>query len=340
MLVGHTHDDIDQMFSRVSTYLHRNDATTLPKLHSAVKTSYSKCNLVDDVEEVLDWKEWFAPCRVPLHGHTKMQQFKIEWHRERVRLFCKDRTDSPMYEPLLGLEILKEGKEPRGPAPTCTVHKDLPLPELRRGIEYFSNYFDESEKHAWEDFFEHEDQREVPGVSSTWQTFVHTMETCHTDPNEEEKASNDAKVSEEGEDIVFEATEDDRPAIYTGAYRNRPRDVQPLKVGDWMALRADGHDGYPFWIVKCLSLDNGKINILWHECTKGDGTGKWYPVKKQNSNQWYTQDIEEDTILRFDIRMTTADKLFKKAYEKLVEEASQRNLRDMMQETNSNVVGV
>lgn len=39
--VGHTHTDIDQMFSRFSKYLQEHDALTLPHLLQQCKKAYS-----------------------------------------------------------------------------------------------------------------------------------------------------------------------------------------------------------------------------------------------------------------------------------------------------------
>ena len=44
-MVGHTHEDIDQMFSRFSTWLNKNDAYDLECLMSGFKKSYTYSNI-------------------------------------------------------------------------------------------------------------------------------------------------------------------------------------------------------------------------------------------------------------------------------------------------------
>ena len=45
LMVGHTHEDIDQMFSRFSTWLNKNDAYDLECLMSGFKKSYTHSNI-------------------------------------------------------------------------------------------------------------------------------------------------------------------------------------------------------------------------------------------------------------------------------------------------------
>lgn len=53
--VGHTHIDIDQVFSRTATRLHANDAVTLSELHSELSQSYTPTPIVNHVAKVANF---------------------------------------------------------------------------------------------------------------------------------------------------------------------------------------------------------------------------------------------------------------------------------------------
>jgi len=53
--VGHTHTDIDQLFSRTATRLHKNCAITLKDLHSELRVSYSPTPTVNHMSHVVNF---------------------------------------------------------------------------------------------------------------------------------------------------------------------------------------------------------------------------------------------------------------------------------------------
>ena len=58
LLVGHTHDQIDQMFSTFSRRLGRNDAFTLEEMMSIVKESYTPRLEVCHLKETYDFRRF------------------------------------------------------------------------------------------------------------------------------------------------------------------------------------------------------------------------------------------------------------------------------------------
>ena len=81
-LVGHTHEDVDQMFQVLNSVLKRETVATIEKLielvTSGIKSNkhsipYS-CGTVDSVGL---WKEWFAPLNPSFHNHTFPHCFKV-----------------------------------------------------------------------------------------------------------------------------------------------------------------------------------------------------------------------------------------------------------------------
>ncbi len=79
--VGHTHEDIDQMFSRFSTYLNKHDAITPSELFTALQNSYSPSPVLEQ-SKVLDVKGWLGPHIEDLHGHTHPHHFRLQLVKE------------------------------------------------------------------------------------------------------------------------------------------------------------------------------------------------------------------------------------------------------------------
>lgn len=59
LMVGHTHEIIDQVFSRYSIKLRKVTCLTLPELMEVAKTCYEPNPTVEHVQSVTDWLQWF-----------------------------------------------------------------------------------------------------------------------------------------------------------------------------------------------------------------------------------------------------------------------------------------
>ncbi len=85
--VGHTHEDVDQFFSRLSVYLKTEPAQTADDLEEAWLKCYTPTPRVLYLKEVADFKSWaenFAPLRS--HGISSARAFKFGLHDDNVVL--------------------------------------------------------------------------------------------------------------------------------------------------------------------------------------------------------------------------------------------------------------
>jgi len=115
--VGHTHEDVDQMFSRTSVTLKDVDIHTRQDFHRQLAKSYMKWGLtvVEFVDTVIDWKEWIQVNKLynPLPEFSNIQHFKFEKDsvEGKVKVMIKplsnatEWTGFPMRD-LCGHEIL------------------------------------------------------------------------------------------------------------------------------------------------------------------------------------------------------------------------------------------
>ena len=76
-MVGHTHEDVDQLFSRFSMYLNRKDAHSMPSLIDAFEQSYSPALTGIVIERMFNVSDWLQKHIEKMEYHTMPHQFKI-----------------------------------------------------------------------------------------------------------------------------------------------------------------------------------------------------------------------------------------------------------------------
>jgi hypothetical protein len=79
--VGHTHEDIDQIFSRLSVYLSSHDALNMKQLHDAIRRSYqtkegarANCSFWD---RCANFSDWIKPHLESFEGISQYRQFRF-----------------------------------------------------------------------------------------------------------------------------------------------------------------------------------------------------------------------------------------------------------------------
>ncbi len=126
--VGHTHEDIDQLFSCVSRHLKHRNALTIPGLHrcfvyicngvsyiyffaieltQAIQASVEPQPIIEVLHSVVDTKGWMKNQTQALHDHLKAHQFKFEQNqRGECRMFYKEWSTDSFWLPQTGLSLL------------------------------------------------------------------------------------------------------------------------------------------------------------------------------------------------------------------------------------------
>ncbi|XP_035700213.1 uncharacterized protein LOC118432704 [Branchiostoma floridae] len=121
---GHTHEDIDQMFSRFSTHLEREDAPTIPELFQHLTKAYTPnpdCRLMTsmwDFRDIID-KEIAA-----ISGHSRPHQFTAKLVSGKVQLKAKLWPDPE--EPEVDIPVNRFIPQ----FPKCTSVKEWKINEL------------------------------------------------------------------------------------------------------------------------------------------------------------------------------------------------------------------
>lgn len=55
LMVGHTHEDVDQVFSRIAVKLKRRNASTLPDLQNVIKEAYNPMPECQELKVLFDF---------------------------------------------------------------------------------------------------------------------------------------------------------------------------------------------------------------------------------------------------------------------------------------------
>lgn len=115
LMVGHTHENIDQLFSRFSVSLRSEDALTVKMLMKVARESFTPSPTCEEIFGQLDWNSWIKPHRALFQDisfnlafrikrvdglvvlHTKQyghQGYKV-WRSEAVRCLKSIPADKP-----------------------------------------------------------------------------------------------------------------------------------------------------------------------------------------------------------------------------------------------------
>eukprot|EP00795_Rhopilema_esculentum_P008448 gene8448-14434_t len=78
LMVGHTHEDIDQMFSRNAVQLHKENAVTLPQLEGVFRKAYTPRPTVTTLRFLFDFKGFLSKYIANIRNHSKPHAFKFE----------------------------------------------------------------------------------------------------------------------------------------------------------------------------------------------------------------------------------------------------------------------
>ena len=158
-MVGHTHEDIDQMFSCVARRLLKHDAVTLKELKNEISQSYTPEIEVVELDSIFDVKTWMEPVQEDISGHIHHHQFKIERNGQgRATLSYKKWSTSTEWLPKGGMEIT-DGIPAGEPAILQPNIANLNLGRIKADLNKFRLKFDHSTSKWWSDFIQHQEGR-------------------------------------------------------------------------------------------------------------------------------------------------------------------------------------
>ena len=168
-MVGHTHENIDQMFSCVARRLAKNDAHTLEALKEQIKVSYTPPVLVEELSSLFEIKAWMENSINNISGHVHQHVFKIQNNNGNSKLFYKKWSTSPVWLPDGGISLIST--IPRG-VPKLVKPNTLggmSLDKLEMDLPKYAMKLKDSEMVWWREFITRQRNRhQQPDRTKKW----------------------------------------------------------------------------------------------------------------------------------------------------------------------------
>ena len=168
-MVGHTHENIDQMFSCVARRLAKNAAHTLEALKEQIKVSYTPPVLVEELSSLFEIKAWMENSINNISGHVHQRVFKIQNNNGNSKLFYKKWSTSPVWLPDGGISLIST--IPRG-VPKLVKPNTLggmSLDKLEMDLPKYAMKLKDSEMVWWREFITKQRNRhQQPHRTKKW----------------------------------------------------------------------------------------------------------------------------------------------------------------------------
>ena len=168
-MVGHTHENIDQMFSCVARRLAKNAAHTLEALKEQIKVSYTPPVLVEELSSLFEIKAWMENSINNISGHVHQHVFKIQNNNGNSKLFYKKWSTSPVWLPDGGISLIST--IPRG-VPKLVKPNTLggmSLDKLEMDLPKYAMKLKDSEMVWWREFITRQRNRhQQPDRTKKW----------------------------------------------------------------------------------------------------------------------------------------------------------------------------
>ncbi|KAL3699662.1 hypothetical protein R1sor_017684 [Riccia sorocarpa] len=338
LMVGHTYDHVDQMFSRFSMALRHKQAFTMPQLQAVIQDSYTPSPSFEVLEETWDFKTILQTEPTPV----------LSLHDMRAA-------------PLVAMKS-HNVKRPKG-VQAHVIDAVESFNRIKKDIQTSCfSYFSEVEQDWWHNWFlKHEyyaTQTKTGGpipLIRQWQWRAPQDEDLD---GRRRQLPSTLVTSGEIEKRVF----GERRPAYAGPRKSRPGtaehdrihrlgDLKDLSPGQMVTVLAE--DDKSFWVCKVLKVKTrsedgegsaGAVEVQWFATEAEDPyVGKYYPEKRKGDGRSrpvlfkQTLLLSEIRILAFDFSLTAAHRLrkstashirtqlFRLEQEVAVEEAQERN---------------
>jgi hypothetical protein len=155
LLVGHTHENIDQMFSRFSVRLRRKQAWTLDEMMDVARECFTDGVTCEHTQKNYDFGAWMSGHHNDCHQISKQQAFKFfKDENGDVVMQHKQYSSSPVWLPETPLPRLKSEPAAEGPGyiqPLPFTEEGLDkLTELQKALQdILGTKFTDTHEHFW-----------------------------------------------------------------------------------------------------------------------------------------------------------------------------------------------
>ena len=168
-MVGHTHENIDQMFSCVARRLAKNAAHTLEALKEQIKVSYTPPVLVEELSSLSEIKAWMENSINNISGHVHQHVFKIQNNNGNPKLFYKKWSTSPVWLPDGGISLISTIPREVPKLVKPNTLGGMSLDKLEMDLPKYAMKLKDSEMVWWREFITRQRNRhQQPDRTKKW----------------------------------------------------------------------------------------------------------------------------------------------------------------------------
>lgn len=266
LMVGHTHEDIDQVFSKFSHWLCKHAAMTLEKLMEGFEKCYTPAPTSIRTSTVFNITEWLIPHLNTIKNHSKPHIFKIaKDDNGRARIFWKewstDKTWNATGDYLLKTQVEDSPDVVESDYTEIASNIEKLEGDVRASFKYFAK---EDDKDWWRSFFENYDEI---GNDTEW--FIEEILDSKAEPNSQDSAS----VFDFGvdEDVPI-------PPVIIGKACGPRNSTQEVQVDDFVLVDIPKYAGEWPQVCCILGIDCQHVTVRWY---KGSKTTAWTPCTRR-----------------------------------------------------------
>ncbi|XP_064397846.1 uncharacterized protein LOC135344551 [Halichondria panicea] len=323
--VGHTHEDIDQLFSRISKQLTLKGAESLPDLQKQITQSSTPTPTVEVLNTISDVRSWLEPCIDGLNGHSLPHCFKFFLEDGKAVMYFRHWSSDAWCNADVAVKLLLE--IPCGiPNRVHLSDNKIDLPRLHIDIPKFYSWISDDARIWWEQFDMDAVYSDDEFGITPW-PLLHLQEVrqlAQLPASGSADMSCDAPQNTQLQALF--AAENEECNVYTGAYRKQSRtdvrevqDLAGLKIDQLLAVRSCPSSNIEPWIAQLRSISDSEVGVVWME---GKYNSKWKVARRQDPEnkrkriEW-EDSVTKSSILLYDFQLTSTGHLRKKTIEHL-----------------------
>lgn len=308
--MGHTHEDVDQLFSRLAVKIRDGNSESVEHLMERVGQAYTPTPLVEEARIVADFSSWVAPHIQVMTGITGPHSFKIvAGEDERVKVYFKAWARRKEWQPGLDFITPNDILAAAGDLPREAEPMELETAHIKRAVQVAEKYFlRETSKDEWAAWFTATEEIVAQDTNPGFQEFIDwTMQhRAHAGG----EAAHEVVVAED----MDSCSDEDGNLFIMGRRKRTPRDFNldtpSLAVGQMVAVVLDEEENsLPYGLCKVLNLVGETMSIHWWGTKSRKGKGVWYPLQKRGTSQAFLQDLPKDCVLYSGFELSKGKKI-------------------------------
>jgi hypothetical protein len=333
MMVGHTHDDVDQMFSRFSVgiKLHHSTIVSIKHFFTVLGASFNPSPRCEFMFRCNDWKSWLdnfstqAAGGNDVHGHTRPHQFHFLFQADDVlprmlwKKWARDINWCPVNPDTPPVYLLAKDCSsfdnlslvvPRTPDEEIvqSVFKNFNIAKTQVSLEEFTTQMEHLQHWMSADHVEPNSFKPMP-PGFAWNHHAGEREEKF-DGEESSRSVTREDISTSDEDLVYQGkrhSQDVRRTRFKGNFVN----VDDVVVDQLLLVRGEKEDGADdIWLCKVKDIvpESRALKVQWYggksinhaqhpEMAADTSTGQGGSKGKKKKNKIFYQEISLDTVL-------------------------------------------